>query len=239
LKLIQGIGIKKTFGGVKALSDVHFEVEEGTVVGLIGPNGAGKTTLFNIVAGAFAPTSGTVLFEGREITGWPAYKVCRSGIARTFQVTRPFGEMSCLENVAVSVVNRQPGVGRSQWTELAAECLETVGLAGFRDTEARHLNVIQKKRLEIARALATRPRLLMLDEVLGGLNSQEVQESIDFIRGLRDEKGLTVLWIEHVMGAIMQAAEKVIVLDQGRVLTTGTPESVVNDPRVIQAYLGD
>jgi branched-chain amino acid transport system ATP-binding protein len=239
LKLIQGIGIKKTFGGIKALSDVDFEVEEGTIVGLIGPNGAGKTTLFNIVAGAFAPTSGTVRFEGREITGWPAYKVCRSGIARTFQVTRPFGEMSCLENVAVSVVNRQSGISRSQWTTLAAECLETVGLSDFRATEARHLNVIQKKRLEIARALATRPRLLMLDEVLGGLNSQEVQESIDFIRGLRDEKGLTVLWIEHVMGAIMQATEKVIVLDQGSVLTTGTPESVVNDPRVIQAYLGD
>lgn len=239
MKLIQGIGIEKSFGGVKALSGVDFEVEEGAIVGLIGPNGAGKTTLFNIVAGAFAPTAGTVMFKEQDITEWPAYKVCRNGIARTFQVTRPFGEMSCLENVAVGVVNNQPGASRCQWADLAAECLETVGLAEFAATEARHLNVIQKKRLEIARALATRPRLLMLDEVLGGLNSQEVQEAIAFIRGLRDISGLTILWIEHVMGAIMQATEKVIVLDQGRILTTDTPEAVVNNPRVIQAYLGD
>ena len=239
LKLVQGVGITKTFGGVQALSGVDFEVEKGTIVGLIGPNGAGKTTLFNIVAGAIAPSSGAVRFQGEDITGWSAYKVCRRGIARTFQVTRPFGEMTCLENVAVGVVNRQPGCRRSQWTALAAECLETVGLKDLAATEARHLNVVQKKKLEIARALATRPELLMLDEVLGGLNSQEVQEAVAFIQGLRDQRRLTILWIEHVMGAIMQATEKVIVLDQGKILTTGTPTEVVNDPRVIHAYLGD
>lgn len=239
LKLVQGVGITKTFGGVQALSGVDFEVEKGTIVGLIGPNGAGKTTLFNIVAGAIAPSSGVIRFQGEDITGWPAYKVCRRGIARTFQVTRPFGEMTCLENVAVGVVNRQPGCRRSQWTALAAECLEAVGLADLAPTEARHLNVVQKKKLEIARALATRPELLMLDEVLGGLNSQEVQEAVAFIQGLRERRRLTILWIEHVMGAIMQATEKVIVLDQGKILTTGTPTEVVNDPRVIHAYLGD
>jgi branched-chain amino acid transport system ATP-binding protein len=239
LKLVQGVGITKTFGGVQALSGVDFEVEKGTIVGLIGPNGAGKTTLFKIVAGAIAPSSGAVRFQGEDITGWSAYKVCRRGIARTFQVTRPFGEMTCLENVAVGVVNRQPGCRRSQWTALAAECLETVGLKDLAATEARHLNVVQKKRLEIARALATRPELLMLDEVLGGLNSQEIQEAVAFIQGLRDQRRLTILWIEHVMGAIMQATEKVIVLDQGKILTTGTPTEVVNDPRVIHAYLGD
>jgi len=239
LKLVQGVGITKTFGGVQALSDVDFEVEKGTIVGLIGPNGAGKTTLFNIVAGAIAPSSGVVRFQGEDITGWSAYKVCRRGIARTFQVTRPFGEMTCLENVAVGVVNRQPGCRRSQWTVLAAECLEAVGLKDLAATEARHLNVVQKKKLEIARALATRPELLMLDEVLGGLNSQEIQEAVAFIQGLRDQRRLTILWIEHVMGAIMQATEKVIVLDQGKILTTGAPTEVVNDPRVIHAYLGD
>jgi branched-chain amino acid transport system ATP-binding protein len=239
LKLVQGDGITKSFGGVQALSGVDFEVEKGAIVGLIGPNGAGKTTLFNIVAGAIAPSSGTVRFQGEDITGWSAYKVCRHGIARTFQVTRPFGEMTCLENVAVGVVNRQPGCRRSDWTAQAAECLEIVGLAELAASEARHLNVVQKKKLEIARALATRPELLMLDEVLGGLNSQEVQEAIAFIQGLRDQRRLTILWIEHVMGAIMQATEKVIVLDQGKILTTGTPNEVVNDPRVIHAYLGD
>ena len=239
MKLVQGVGITKTFGGVQALSDVDFEVEKGTIVGLIGPNGAGKTTLFNIVAGAIAPSSGVVRFQGEDITGWSAYKVCRRGIARTFQVTRPFGEMTCLENVAVGVVNRQPGCRRSQWTVLAAECLEAVGLKDLAATEARHLNVVQKKKLEIARALATRPELLMLDEVLGGLNSQEIQEAVAFIQGLRDQRRLTILWIEHVMGAIMQATEKVIVLDQGKILTTGAPTEVVNDPRVIHAYLGD
>ena len=239
LKLVQGIGITKTFGGVQALLDVDFEVEKGAIVGLIGPNGAGKTTLFNIVAGALAPSSGTVRFKGEDISGWSAHKVCGCGIARTFQVPRPFGEMTCLENVAVGVVNRQPGCRRSRWTALAVESLEIVGLADLAVTEARHLNVVQKKKLEIARALATRPELLMLDEVLGGLNSQEVQDAIAFIQDLRDQRQLTILWIEHVMGAIMQATEKVIVLDQGQILTTGTPNEVVNDPRVIHAYLGD
>ncbi len=239
MELIKGVGITKHFGGVKALSGVDFKVEQGTIVGLIGPNGAGKTTLFNIVAGAFPPTSGTVHFEGVDITGLPAYKICRRGVARTFQVTRPFGEMSCVENVAVGVVNHQPDASRAVWTQRAVECLRIVGLEGFESTEARHLNVVQKKKLEIARALATGPKLLMLDEVLGGLNSQEIQDAITFIRNLRDQLGLTILWIEHVMGAIMQATEKVIVLDQGRILMNGSPEEVVNDSRVIHAYLGD
>ncbi|MFZ0725844.1 MAG: ABC transporter ATP-binding protein [Desulfobacterales bacterium] len=237
--LLEGRGVSKHFGGVQALEDVNFEIEAGTIVGLIGPNGAGKTTLFNIVAGAVPPTSGTVLFEGKEIVGLPTYRICRRGIARTYQVTRPFGEMTCLENVGVGVVNRHPGCPKEKWISRAAEILATVGLDGFGNTAARHLNVVQKKRLEIARALATEPKLLMLDEVLGGLNTQEIREAIVFIRRLRDENGLTVFWIEHVMGAIMQATEKVIVLDQGRILMAGPPSEVVADNRVIQAYLGD
>jgi branched-chain amino acid transport system ATP-binding protein len=183
------------------LSQVDLAVEQGTIVALIGPNGAGKTTLFNVVAGALRPSSGQVVFDGRDITGLPANAVCRLGMARTFQVTRPFAAMTCLENIMVAAVNRHPQAPRAFVEDLA--------------------------------------RQKLLDEVLGGLNTQEINQAVAFIRSLRDQLGLTVLWIEHVMGAIMQAAERVIVLDQGQVLVAGTPHEVVHDPRVIQAYLGD
>jgi branched-chain amino acid transport system ATP-binding protein len=239
MALLEGRKISKFFGGVQALNEVDFTIERGTIVGLIGPNGAGKTTLFNTVAGAFKPSSGRVTFDGRDVTGLPANAVCRLGMARTFQVTRPFAAMTCLENAMVAAVNRHPNKPRAFIEALAREKLALVGLAGMEGNEARHLNVVQKKRLEMARALATEPTLLMLDEVLGGLNTQEISQAVAFIRSLRDQLGLTVLWIEHVMGAVMQAAERVIVLDQGRVLMAGTPNEVVNDPRVIKAYLGD
>jgi branched-chain amino acid transport system ATP-binding protein len=214
-------------------------VDPGTIVALIGPNGAGKTTLFNVVAGALKPTAGRIVFDGRDVTGLPADAVCRLGMARTFQVTRPFAAMSCLENVMVAAVNRHPRAPRAFVADHARRALRLVGLANMEDTEARHLNVVQKKRLEMARAMATDPKLLMLDEVLGGLNTSEIRQAVEFIRSLRDQLGLTVLWIEHVMGAVMQAAERVIVLDQGQVLTAGSPQDVVRDPRVVQAYLGD
>jgi len=239
MELLEGRNISKSFGGVLALSQVDFEVQPQTIVALIGPNGAGKTTLFNAVAGAFRPTSGQVVFDGKDITGRPADAVCRLGVARTFQVTRPFGAMTCLENAMVAAINRHPAKPRSFIEALAREKLSLVGLAEMAGSEARHLNVVQKKRLEMARALATEPQLLMLDEVLGGLNTQEINQAVAFIRSLRDQLGLTVLWIEHVMGAVMQAAERVLVLDQGKVLMEGTPHEVVNDARVIQAYLGD
>ncbi|MEJ5357283.1 MAG: ABC transporter ATP-binding protein [Desulfobacterales bacterium] len=237
--LLEGQKISRRFGGVQALSEVDFHVEAGSITGLIGPNGAGKTTLFSIVAGSLKPTSGRIFFEGKEITGLPADEICRRGIARTFQIVRPFGTMTCLENVLVAAVNRHPRRPRAALEAAARELLGQVGLAELADQEARHLNVIQKKRLELARALATEPRLLLLDEVLGGLNTQEIQEAVDDIRELRDRRGITILWIEHVMGAIMQAADRVIVLDQGRVLTAAPPREVVSDPRVVQAYLGE
>ena len=239
MALLEGRKISKAFGGVQALNQVDFVVEPGTIVGLIGPNGAGKTTLFNAVAGAFKPTSGKVVFDGADVTGLPANAICRRGMARTFQVTRPFGAMTCLENVMVAAVNRHPKKPRSFIETFAREKLSFVGLAELEGFEARHLNVIQKKRLEMARALATEPKLLMLDEVLGGLNTQEIGQAVEFIRSLRDRLGLTVLWIEHVMGAIMKAAERVIVLDQGQVLMAGTPTEVVSDQQVIHAYLGE
>lgn len=239
MALLKGLRLSKRFGGVTALSEVSFTVEEGTIVGLIGPNGAGKTTLFNLVAGALKPDSGRVVFRGEDITGLSPNIVCRHGIARTFQVTRPFGTMTCLENVGVGVINSPRSESDGNWRATALHYLETVGVEDLAFTEARHLNVVQKKKLEIARALATRPKILMLDEVLGGLNSQEIVQAVDFIRRLRDELHLTVFWIEHVMGAIMKAAEKVIVLDQGQHLMEGTPEQVVADSRVIHAYLGE
>jgi branched-chain amino acid transport system ATP-binding protein len=239
MALLEGRKINKSFGGVQALSQVDFAVEQGTIAALIGPNGAGKTTLFNVVAGAFAPTSGHIVFDGRDITGLPADAVCRLGMARTFQVTRPFAAMTCLENIMVAAVNRYPRAARSFIEDLARQKLRLVGLADMEAVEARRLNVVQKKRLEMARAMATAPKLLMLDEVLGGLNTREIGQAVAFIRSLRDQFGLTVLWIEHVMGAVMQAAERVIVLDQGRVLMAGSPQEVVHDPRVVQAYLGD
>jgi branched-chain amino acid transport system ATP-binding protein len=236
--VLEGKKLTKRFGGILALNDVSFTLPERAVVGLIGPNGAGKTTLFNTVAGAFKPSSGQVIFKGKEITGLPADQICRRGIARTFQVARPFGEMTCLENVGVAVVNRPHG-GRSEWKDSAYETLKFVGLESQAGVEARHLNLIEKKRLEMARALATQPSLIMLDEVLGGLNTQEIGQAVNLICKLRDDRGLTVFWIEHVMGAIMSTAQHIIVLDQGRKVMEGKPEEVANDQRVIQAYLGE
>lgn len=239
MALLEGMDLSKRFGGVLALTDIEFAVEEGQIVGLIGPNGAGKTTLFNIVAGTFKPSSGRVLFDGRELRGLMPYDICRRGIARTFQVARPFPEMTCLENVMVPAVNnphrREAGVGDR---DIARETLGFVGLSEQENTRAKNLNLIQKKSLEMARALATSPRLVLLDEVLGGLNTQEIGQAVELIQRIRDERGQTIFWIEHVMGAIMSAAERVIVLDQGRKLMEGTPNEVVNDERVIKAYLG-
>ncbi len=239
MALLVGQGLAKHYGGVRALDGVDFGLEPGTITGLIGPNGAGKTTLFNLVAGAVRPTAGRVVFEGRDITGLPPNRICRMGIARTFQITRPFGEMTCLENVAVAVINRSRPPPGGRWEADAMEALETVGLAGQAGMPAAQLNLIEKKKLELARALASRPRLLLLDEVLGGLNSAEIGQAVDLIRDLREQKGLTVFWIEHVMGAIMRAADRIIVLDQGKKLTEGPPQAVVNDPRVVRAYLGE
>jgi branched-chain amino acid transport system ATP-binding protein len=239
LALLEGYGISKRFGGVRALKDVDFTLAQGEIVGLIGPNGAGKTTLFNVIAGAFRPTSGRVIFDGEDITGHTANRTCRQGIARTFQVTRPFLEMTCLENVGVSVINSPRQTAHGRWQEEALEVLDYVGLLSNETTLANGLNLIDKKKLEMARALATKPKVLLLDEVLAGLNPQEILQAVELIKKLRDNFGLTIFWIEHVMGAIMSAADSVIVLDQGANLMEGPPAQVVSDPSVIKAYLGE
>ncbi|HDR14913.1 MAG TPA: ABC transporter ATP-binding protein [Desulfobacteraceae bacterium] len=232
-------GLSKRFGGVQALSDVNFTVEEGEILGLIGPNGAGKTTLFNMVAGSLPVDSGDVFFMGEPITGLPPHEVCRRGIARTFQITRIFAEMTVMENVLVAQIGNRQKLPQGHLETHAFKLLELTGLAGKEYMQAGQLNLIDKKRVELARALATGPRLILLDEVLGGLNTSEIPEGVDLIRTIRDKFQVTVFWIEHIMGAIMRLSERVLVLDQGRLISEGSPEKVSRDPLVVEAYLGE
>jgi len=240
MAFFQVTNVTKHFGGLTAVHDVSFELKEKEIVGLIGPNGAGKTTLFNLIAGAFRCSEGRIQFEGRQIQQLKSYQICRLGIARTFQIVRPFAEMTCLENVLVAFIGNNRYAGNlSKRKNEAARLLEFVGLARMLEQSAGNLNLIDKKRLEIARALATRPRLILLDEVLGGLNSGEIAEALSLIHTIRDEWGVSILWIEHVMGALMKVVERVLVLDNGRLICEGLPDEVVADRCVIEAYLGE
>lgn len=232
--------VTKHFGGLTAVHDVSFRLGEKEIVGLIGPNGAGKTTLFNLIAGAFRCSEGKIEFNGRQIQQLKSYQICRLGIARTFQIVRPFAEMSCLENVLVAFIGNGRYSGNpSRRRNEAAQLLEFVGLGQLIEQPAGNLNLINKKRLEIARALATQPSLILLDEVLGGLNSGEISEALSLIHSIRNEWGVTILWIEHVMGALMKVVERVLVLDNGRLICEGPPDQVVADQCVIEAYLGE
>jgi len=230
-------GVGKAFQGLRALRDVGFEVAQGEILGVIGPNGAGKTTLFNIMAGALPPDEGRVLLDGRDITGVPAHRVARAGLVRTFQLMRPFASMSVLDNVRIAAMTRTRSRGEAG--DRAAEVVSRVGLDRWRDARAGTLPTAGLKRLELARALATRPRVLLLDEVLAGLVPAEREPVLDLLAGLRDRDGLTLVFVEHIMAAVMRLSDRVLVLDQGTVLTTGTPREVTADPRVIEAYLGE
>jgi branched-chain amino acid transport system ATP-binding protein len=230
--------VTKEFGGLRAVSDVSFELPKGQILGLIGPNGAGKTTLFNCINGVFPPTRGKVIFRDTDISGWQPYDVVQLGMARTHQIVRPLQELTVLENVMAGACygHEQHSVAQAQ--EVAEEVLEFVRLAVRRDQLAKSLNVAQKKRLELARALAARPHLLLLDEVLAGLNQTEIAEMVQVVLKIR-EQGVTILIIEHVMHALMNVSDRVIVLDHGELIGAGTPDEIVNDPKVIEAYLGD
>ncbi len=228
-------GVSKRFGGLLAVDDATFDVAEGAVTGLIGPNGAGKTTLFALIAGFETPTSGIVMLEGEEITGRRPHELARMGLARTFQIVQPFAGLSVRENIAVGAFLRVPR--RSAALAAAEEVAARVGLAGQLDKPAAALTVAGRKRLEVARALATRPKLLLLDEVLAGLNPSELRDMVPVIRAIRDG-GVTVLMIEHVMQAVMNLCGKVHVLAQGRIICSGTPAEVVAAPEVVEAYLG-
>jgi branched-chain amino acid transport system ATP-binding protein len=224
------------FGGILANADISIGVNEGEILGLIGPNGAGKSTLFNLVAGTYRPTSGRIRFEGRDITRLPPAVRCKLGIARTFQVVKSFETMSVLENVVVGALVRFTTTRTAR--EEAYRVLDVTGLTRRAEANARDLTPPEKRRLEVARALATQPKLLLLDEVLTGLMPAEAQKGVELVRKIR-ELGVTVVMVEHVMEVVMPLVDRAIVLDLGRVLVEGAPQAVVRDPKVIQAYLGD
>jgi branched-chain amino acid transport system ATP-binding protein len=230
--------LSRHFGGLKAVDQVNFQVEEKEIVGLIGPNGAGKTTLFNTLSGYYMPTSGRIVFQGNDISDLaPPYRRCRVGLARTFQVVKPFLNLTVLENVMVGGFSRTTST--EECRERALECLELVRLSHRKDVPASSLTAAERRRMELARALATQPKLLMLDEVMAGLTPTEVQEFLELIRSLRDDMGITLLVIEHIMAAIMNIAERILVLHHGQLICQGAPEEVACDKKVIDAYLGE
>jgi len=230
------VDLCKAFGGLAAVKDVSFEISKGDIVGLIGPNGAGKTTLFNVVNGFYAPSRGEVLFKGERISGLKPYQICQRGMARTFQVVKPLQRMSVLDNVIASAFLRARD--RKHAEEIALETLQFTGLAGDSAMISKGLPLGKRKRLEIARALATQPELLLLDESFAGLNPSELDESIDIIRRIKD-RGITIMIIEHHMKVIMSISDHIVVLSYGEKLAEGTPAEIGRNPQVIEAYLGE
>jgi branched-chain amino acid transport system ATP-binding protein len=229
--------VSKSFRGLKAVQHASFTIAEGSINALIGPNGAGKTTVFNMVAGVFPPDSGSIVFQGKPIHGLRPDQVCAAGIGRTFQLVKPFAGLSVLDNVVVGALLRSKDVSAAK--SYAAEIMERLGLGEKRDLPASSLTLPDRKRLEVARALATRPKLLLLDEVMAGLRPTECDQMVEVFRGLNRSDGLTILLIEHVMRAVMALAQHVGVLHHGEVIARGTPEEIVRDPAVLECYLGE
>jgi branched-chain amino acid transport system ATP-binding protein len=234
--LLEVEGLGKRFGGLQAVRDLTFTVAEGEILALIGPNGAGKTTVFGLVSGFLRPDSGDVRFRGRSIVGLPPHRINALGLARTFQIVRPFPRLTVLRNVTVGALARHPDLAEAE--RRAAAILEEVGLAAKRDQPAAGLTLAERKRLELARALATEPRLLLLDEVMAGLTAAETERIVALVRDIH-ARGVTILLIEHVMRAVMSLSGRIIVLNYGERIAEGRPEAVAADPRVIQAYLGE
>lgn len=236
MALLEVVNLTKRFGGLVANDNVSLSVNEGEIVGLIGPNGAGKTTLFNCIAGVYNPEGGTLHFQGKDITSHTPEQVCHEGIARTFQIVRVFKEMTVLDNVMVGAYLRTRG--NSEVRKRALEVLHFTGLLPKKDMLAAALTIADKKRLELARALATRPKLLMLDEAMAGLNPTECQEAVEIVRTINSQ-GVTILMVEHVMEIIMPISQRIVVLDYGKKIDEDVPEKVAKNPEVIKAYLGE
>jgi branched-chain amino acid transport system ATP-binding protein len=222
-------GLSKNFGGLPALRDVSFQLAKGEIVGIIGPNGAGKTTLLNCLSGVFPSSSGSITLDKIPITNLPPHKICALGMGRTFQIPRPFGRMTVLENIAVCIrSNREPN-----------DFLQTVGMEHKKETLARNLTFHERRRLELARALATEPKVLLIDEIMAGLNPNEIIDMVFLLKRIHDNSDLSILWIEHVMKAIMETAKRIIVLHQGEKLMDSDPATVAENPKVIEIYLGE
>ncbi len=231
-------GVTKRFGGLQALTQVTFDLPQGQILGLIGPNGAGKTTLFNVINGVHHPEAGRIIFRDRDVTNLRTYELAHMGMARTHQIVRPLKELTVRENVMVGACFGRENHNLGEAANIADEVLEFVGLGKRTGQMASSLNVAEKKRLEMARALASHPYLLLLDEVLAGLNPSEIDGMIQTVRKIR-EQGITIIMIEHLMKAMMNISDRIIVLDYGEQIADGTPKEIAHTPRVIEAYLGN
>jgi branched-chain amino acid transport system ATP-binding protein len=239
MRILEGENVTKYFGGLAAVSEVDFYIDEGEVVGLIGPNGAGKTTLFNLISAALVPKPGVIKFKGKNITGLKPHKICRMGIARTFQTVKIFANLSVFDNIRVgSLFGTSQKISPAEAEKETAELLDFVGLSKISHLPAKDLTLANQKRLEVARALATRPELLMLDELMAGLNQTEVAQTMGLVKQIRD-KGITIIMIEHVMSAIMNVCDRIIVLHHGKKIAEGTPQEIATSKTVIEVYLGE